>query len=126
MARLFYCTFNRKRELFYDGYFVECDDGKIIGYTHDGILTGTITSEICETNEKCYTDYPVKKGYIEDKSQLVYDYEQDKITIKLYEISYDYETEETIYERMWKRADMLPISVQTELEKFLEEGETDT
>lgn len=126
MSRLFYCTFNRNMRLFYDGCFIEYDNGKIVGYTHDGILTGTVTSEIIETNEECYINFPVEEGYIADGHQLVYDYDNEQIIIKFYESSYDYEIEEKILERTLEKADKLPEEVQSALKKFLEEGETDT
>lgn len=126
MARLFYCTFNRSRKVFYNGYFIEYDEGKVVGYTHDGILTGTVTSEIVETNENTYTQFPTKEGYIEDRHKLVYDYDKDNITITLYEIPYDYEGKEAILESMRERANKLPVDVQIALERFLEAGETDT
>ena len=126
MARLFYCTFNRSREIFYDGLFLVYDDGKIVGYTHDGILTGAITSKICETNQQCYIDYPINEEFISDGIQLNYQHEKGNIIIKLYERSYDHEIEERILERTWERARKLPESVQNALEKFLEAGEADT
>lgn len=121
MARLFYCTFNRSNELFYDGYFIEYDEGKIVGYTHDGILTGTLTSEILETNENTYIQFPIEDGYIEDRHQLVYDYDKDNITVTLYENPYESEREEAILESMLERAKRLPVDVQIALEEFLEE-----
>lgn len=126
MTRIFYCTFNRSMELFYDGCFIEYDDGKIVGYTHDGILTGTVTSEIVETNENIYIQFPIEDGYIENKHQLVYDYDKDKITVTLYENPYESEREEAILKSMWERAKRLPEDVQIALEKFLEAGEADT
>lgn len=126
MTKIFYCTFNRSMELFYDGCFIEYDDGKVVGYIHDGILTGNVTSEIVETNKDTYTDFPLQEGYIVDRHQLEYDYNKGKIIITLYEKPYDCEIEEEILKRTWKRADKLPEDVQIALEKFLEAGEADT
>lgn len=120
MARIFYCTFNRSREIFYNGLFLEYDDGKIVGYTHDGILTGAITSMICETNEECYIDYPINEEFISDGVQLDYQHEKGNIIIKLYERLYDHEVEKIILERTWERARKLPERVQIALERFLE------
>lgn len=126
MARLFYCTFNRSMNIFYDGCFIEYDNGKIVGYTHDGILTGAITSLICETNKECYMNYPINEEFISNRGQLNYQHEQDNITIKLYEQLYSCEAEEIVLERTRERANKLPVRVQSALEKFLESGETDT
>ena len=126
MARIFYSTFNRSREIFYDGCFIEYDDGKVVGYTHDGILTGTTSTKVVETDKDAYISFPVEEGFIEDRHQLIYDYDKDNIVIKLYEHAYSYEAEELVLERTWERANKLPVSVQIALEKFLESGETDT
>lgn len=125
MARLFYCTFNRRKEVFYDGCFIEYDDGKVVGYTHDGILTGAITSLICETDKECYINYPINQEFISDRIQLNYQHDKGDITIKLYEHAYSHEAEELVLERTMERANKLPVSVQSALEKFLESGKTD-
>lgn len=118
MARRFYITFNWG-EVFYDGYFIQYDNGGIIGYTHEGILTGA-ASKIVETLKTGWFTYPIKKEYyMKENSVFTIEGEEGTIEVAIYEKLYWDDKATTILERARAKAKTFPVAVQKALEVFL-------